>query len=109
MVASSFELLIFGNQCPVELARSISSFHWLAPGFNLHQIAEPVFEHEGNIFPLWKRFLLNGHVEDVEQCLTVELFDTASLQLALNGAQYDTYSLTEWILAMLQSGSYFHW
>lgn len=53
--------------------------------------------------------MLNGHVEDVKQCLTVEFFDTASLELVLNGSQYDTYSLTEWVLAMLQSGSYFHW
>lgn len=38
---------------------------------------------------------MNEHVEDVKQCLTVEFFDTASSQLALNGAQYDTYSLTD--------------
>lgn len=53
--------------------------------------------------------MLNGHVEDVEQCLTVEFFDTASLQLVLNGVQYDTHSLTEGEPAMLQSGSDFPW
>lgn len=108
MVASSFkDCLIFGNQCLVEPDRSIQSGWHLVSTFA--KIAEPVFKHEHNIFPLLEEILLNGHVEDVEQCLTVEFFDTASLTAWAEWAQYDTYSLTEWVLAMLQSGSYFHW